>query len=40
MRQILSKNITEGLAQAPTAFMGMPEGRNFGKVLINIADPS
>jgi NADPH-dependent curcumin reductase CurA len=26
------EDITEGLAQAPTAFMGMLEGRNFGKV--------
>ena len=34
------EDITEGLAQAPTAFMGMLEGRNFGKVLIHIADPS
>ena len=34
------EGITEGLGQAPTAFMGMLEGRNFGKVLIHIADPS
>jgi NADPH-dependent curcumin reductase CurA len=34
------EDITEGLAQAPAAFIGMLEGRNFGKVLIRVADPS
>ena len=34
------EDITEGLAQAPDAFIGMLEGRNFGKVLIRVADPS
>jgi NADPH-dependent curcumin reductase len=34
------EDITEGLAQAPTAFIGMLEGRNFGKAIIHIADAS
>lgn len=34
------EDITDGLAQAPTAFIGMLEGRNFGKVLVHVGDPS
>ena len=29
---------TEGLANAPAAFIGMLEGRNFGKALVRVAD--
>ena len=35
-----SEDITDGLAQAPTAFIGMLEGRNFGKALVHVADLS
>jgi NADPH-dependent curcumin reductase CurA len=35
-----SEDITDGLAQAPTAFIGMLEGRNFGKALVRVADVS
>jgi NADPH-dependent curcumin reductase CurA len=31
---------TDGLAQAPTAFIGMLEGHNFGKALVHVADRS
>jgi NADPH-dependent curcumin reductase len=34
------EDITEGFAQAPTAFIGMLEGRNFGKALVHVADAS
>jgi NADPH-dependent curcumin reductase len=30
------EDITEGLENAPAAFMGMLEGKNFGKVLIHV----
>jgi NADPH-dependent curcumin reductase CurA len=35
-----SEDITNGLAQAPAAFIGMLEGRNFGKALVRVADVS
>ena len=35
-----SEDITDGLAQAPAAFIGMLEGRNFGKALIHVAEVS
>jgi NADPH-dependent curcumin reductase CurA len=31
-----SENITEGLENAPAAFMGMLQGKNFGKVLVHV----
>lgn len=34
------EDITDGLAQAPTAFIGMLEGQNFGKALVHVADVS
>jgi NADPH-dependent curcumin reductase len=31
------EDITDGLENAPTAFIGMLEGRNFGKALVRVA---
>jgi hypothetical protein len=31
------EDITEGLASAPEAFIGMLSGRNFGKTLVHIS---
>ncbi len=31
------EQITEGLAAAPSAFIGMLEGRNFGKVIVKVS---
>jgi NADPH-dependent curcumin reductase CurA len=31
------EDITDGLENAPTAFVGMLEGRNFGKALVHVA---
>ena len=33
---VYREDITEGLENAPAAFMGMLEGKNFGKVLIHV----
>jgi NADPH-dependent curcumin reductase len=30
------EDITEGLENAPAAFMGMLQGKNFGKVLVHV----
>ncbi|MFG1796056.1 NADP-dependent oxidoreductase [Nocardia sp. NPDC049149] len=32
------EDVTEGLEHAPEAFIGMLEGRNFGKVVVKVAD--
>ena len=32
------EDVTDGLANAPAAFLGMLEGRNFGKTLVRVAD--
>lgn len=32
------EDITGGLENAPAAFIGMPEGRNFGKALVRVAE--
>jgi NADPH-dependent curcumin reductase CurA len=34
------EDIVNGLARAPAAFIGMLEGRNFGKALVRVADVS
>ncbi|GGF35001.1 NADP-dependent oxidoreductase [Aliidongia dinghuensis] len=34
------EDVTEGLARAPEAFIGMLAGKNLGKQLIHVADPS
>jgi NADPH-dependent curcumin reductase CurA len=34
------ENITDGLESAPAAFVGMLEGRNFGKTLVRVAHPA
>ena len=34
------EDVTEGLENAPAAFMGMLRGENRGKTLVKIADPS
>jgi NADPH-dependent curcumin reductase CurA len=31
------EDITDGLENAPAAFIGMLEGRNFGKTLVRVA---
>jgi NADPH-dependent curcumin reductase CurA len=31
------EDITDGLENAPTAFIGLLEGRNFGKALVRVA---
>jgi NADPH2:quinone reductase len=31
------EDITDGLENAPAAFIGMLEGRNFGKALVHVA---
>jgi len=31
------EDITDGLGIAPAAFIGMLEGRNFGKALVRVA---
>jgi NADPH-dependent curcumin reductase CurA len=32
------EDVVEGLEQAPTAFMGLLEGKNFGKLVVHVAD--
>jgi NADPH-dependent curcumin reductase CurA len=32
------EDVIDGLENAPKAFIGMLEGRNFGKVIIRVAD--
>lgn len=32
------EDIVEGLERAPEAFIGLLEGRNFGKLVVRIAD--
>ena len=32
------EDIVEGLENAPLAFMGLLEGRNFGKLIVHVAD--
>ncbi len=32
------EDIVAGLENAPTAFIGLLEGKNFGKLVINVAD--
>jgi NADPH-dependent curcumin reductase CurA len=34
------EDITDGLENAPAAFIGMLEGRNFGKALVRVASPA
>jgi NADPH-dependent curcumin reductase len=34
------EDITDGLEHAPAAFIGMLEGRNFGKTLVRVARPN
>ena len=34
------EDISDGLDRAPEAFIGMLEGKNFGKTLVRVADPS
>ncbi|HKN09404.1 MAG TPA: NADP-dependent oxidoreductase [Pseudomonadota bacterium] len=34
------EDITDGLESAPAAFIGMLEGRNFGKTLVRVARPA
>jgi NADPH-dependent curcumin reductase CurA len=31
------EDIVDGLEKAPEAFLGMLEGRNFGKVIVRVA---
>jgi NADPH-dependent curcumin reductase CurA len=32
------EDIVEGLEQAPASFIGLLEGRNFGKLVVRVAD--
>jgi len=32
------EQVTEGLENAPEAFIGLLEGKNFGKVVIRVAN--
>jgi NADPH-dependent curcumin reductase CurA len=34
------EDVVDGLENAPAAFIGLLEGRNFGKLLIRVADPA
>jgi NADPH-dependent curcumin reductase CurA len=34
------EDITDGLENAPAAFIGLLEGRNFGKALVRVATPT
>jgi NADPH-dependent curcumin reductase CurA len=31
------EDVTEGLENAPAAFMGLLQGKNFGKALVRVA---
>ncbi len=32
------EDVVEGLEQAPEAFIGLLEGRNFGKLVVRVAN--
>jgi NADPH-dependent curcumin reductase CurA len=34
----LREDLVNGLENAPAAFIGLLEGRNFGKVVVRVAD--
>ena len=34
----LREDLVEGLENAPAAFIGLLEGRNFGKLVVRVAD--
>lgn len=33
------EDVVEGLEHAPEAFIGLLQGRNFGKLLVRVAEP-
>jgi len=33
------EDVVEGLADAPRAFLGLFEGKNFGKLLVKVSEP-
>jgi len=33
------EDVVEGLEQAPEAFIGLLEGRNFGKLVVRVSQP-
>ncbi|MDR0181875.1 NADP-dependent oxidoreductase [Lysobacter arvi] len=37
-RIVLVEDVVDGLEQAPEAFIGLLQGRNFGKVVVRVAD--
>jgi NADPH-dependent curcumin reductase CurA len=37
-RLCLREDVVEGLEQAPAALAGLLEGRNFGKVVVRVAE--
>lgn len=37
-KYITGEQITDGLENAPEAFIGLLAGKNFGKVVIRLAD--
>ena len=34
----LREDVVDGLESAPTAFIGLLEGRNFGKLVVRVAE--
>jgi NADPH-dependent curcumin reductase CurA len=34
------EDIVDGLENAPAAFMGLLKGKNFGKLLVRVAEPT
>jgi NADPH-dependent curcumin reductase CurA len=34
----LREDVVDGLENAPAAFVGLLEGRNFGKLVVRVAD--
>ena len=34
----LREDVVDGLESAPAAFIGLLEGRNFGKLVVRVAD--
>jgi NADPH-dependent curcumin reductase CurA len=39
-RLLYREDVVDGLEQAPEAFIGLLEGRNFGKLVVKVADPA
>jgi NADPH-dependent curcumin reductase CurA len=35
---VFKEDVTEGLENAPDAFIGLLQGKNFGKLVVKVAD--